>query len=320
MTFSRALAVSLFASLAAGCGSGFPAVLPAAPMDAPATLRVQVVDGTKRTIRRVPLETYVEGTILSEFAPAAGEAGVIGRMLEVQAVISRTYAVAHLGRHARDGFDLCATTHCQLFEPGRMRTSRWAPVAAEAVRRTASAVLWHGGAPASALFHADCGGHTSDAAAVWGGRALPYLTGVTDDGAASAAHRAWHYEATSDAVRRALNASAATRVGDRLTRISVLERDAAGRAVRLTLAGAQTRTVRGEAFRTALTRAFGARTIKSTRFDVRREGAAFVFDGRGFGHGVGLCQAGALARIEAGATPQAVLRRYYPGTTLVVLR
>jgi stage II sporulation protein D len=77
--------------------------------------------------------------------------------------------------------------------------------------------------------------------------------------------------------------------------------------------------MRGEDLRAALTRAFGARSIRSTLFTVRREGDDLVFTGRGFGHGVGLCQAGALARVRAGATPGAVLRYYYPGTALARL-
>ncbi len=85
----------------------------------------------------MPLEDYVEATILSEFAPAGGDPAVVERMFEVQAVIGRTYAIGHLGRHAHEGFDLCDRTHCQLYEPARLKTSRWAPQAAEAVRRTA---------------------------------------------------------------------------------------------------------------------------------------------------------------------------------------
>ena len=147
----------------------------AAPYRAPASIRVRVLERAKETTRDVPLEDYVEATVLSEFAPAAGDEAVVESMLEVQAVISRTYALAHVGRHAREGFDLCSTTHCQLYEPGRLRTSRWASAAAAAVRQTSGLVLWYDGAPAEALFHADCGGRTSTAFDVWGGPNPPYL-------------------------------------------------------------------------------------------------------------------------------------------------
>jgi stage II sporulation protein D len=78
--------------------------------------------------------------------------------------------------------------------------------------------------------------------------------------------------------------------------------------------------VRGEEFRDALSQSFGGRTIKSTWFEIRRVGSSYILDGRGFGHGVGLCQAGALARIRAGAKLPAVLQQYFPGTRLITLR
>ena len=296
------------------------AALPSAGPAAARLIRVGIVDDGRTTVRRVPLEEYVEATVLSEFAPPSGDPGVVERMLEVQAVISRTYALAHLGRHAARGFDLCATTHCQLFQPSRLKTSRWAPQAAEAVDRTAHSVLWYDAGPARALFHADCGGHTSNAVDVWGGAARPYLIGRADDGPAGEVHTSWRFEAAKSAVLRALNADPRTRIGARLDRIQVLDRDEAGRAERIALHGTQERTVRGETLREVLGETFGDRAIKSTWFDVRAERTLFVFEGRGFGHGVGLCQAGALARIRAGVKPTAILQRYFPGTKLIATR
>lgn len=291
---------------------------PAGPFRIPDSLRVQVREGGRTTIRRVPLEEYVHAAILSEFAPASGDTSTIGRMFELQAVISRTYAVAHIGRHAREGFDLCATTHCQVYEPGRAQTSRWAPTARAAAAQTAGTVLWFDRAPATALYHADCGGRTSDAASVWGGSPLPYLRTVIDDGVAAGAHAAWRYEIGSADLRRALNAHEPTAIGSRLAGIDVAARDAAGRAERIRLRGDTERVVRGEDFRTALTRAFGPRSIRSTRFEAEQRGDSWIFQGQGFGHGVGLCQAGAYARVGSGTAPAAVLQHYYPGTRLLV--
>src|ERR1044072_3847029 len=75
------------------------ATMPAARAPEPATIRVGVKEGNRVTIRKVPFETYVQAAILSELAPPSGDPGVVERMLEVQAVIGRTYALAHLGRH-----------------------------------------------------------------------------------------------------------------------------------------------------------------------------------------------------------------------------
>lgn len=309
------------AALAVGCSApAGRATLHLSKPSGPASIRVGIREGNKTTIRKVPLEDYVQAAILSEFAPPSGEPAIVERMLEVQAVIGRTYALAHVGRHAAERFDVCSTTHCQLFQPSRVRTSRWAAQSAEAVRRTAGTVLWFDGAPANALFHADCGGHTSRADDVWGGAGSPYLVSIADDGPAADAHATWRYEASRAAVLAALNKDPRTRAGARLDGIQVIERDEAGRAERLAIHGTEERIVRGEALREVLAQTFGARTIKSTRFDVHRDGATFVFEGRGFGHGVGLCQAGAFARIRSGVKTSAVLQRYFPGTRIITMR
>lgn len=287
----------------------------------PSSLRVQIAsEAGRRAVTRVPLEAYVGAAILSEFVPSAGDRAAITRMYEVQAIVSRTYAVAHLGRHAREGFDLCSTTHCQVYEPSRLRTSRWAGTARDAAARTAGTVLWFGRTPAATVYHADCGGHTSDASQVWDSTGSDYLRGVRDDGPAAGAHAAWEFRASLEAVRQALNAYTPTVVGGRLDVITVVERDAAGRMRRLRLGGQVERDVRGEDFRAAMTRAFGVRSVRSTRATVTVRAGAVLIAGTGFGHGVGLCQAGAFARVRAGASPRAVLARYYPGTRLLSAR
>jgi stage II sporulation protein D len=309
----------LLLGIAAACVRPAAPDLPSPAPPAVATLTVNVTEGGTSVIRKVSLEEYVHGAVVSEFTPAAAELPLAERMYEVQAVVTRTYAVANLARHGREGFDLCGTTHCQVYEPSRLGGWRWTRVAGNAVERTTGLVLWYDRAPARVVFHADCGGHTSAAASVWGGREYPYLTAVADDGPAAPAHLSWRYEVSLDDLARALNADPRTRVGDRLDMIDVLDRDAGGRAERVALHGRHEAIVRGEQLREVLTRAFGARSIRSTQFSVRRDGLLVTFEGRGFGHGVGLCQAGAFARVRAGEKTAAVLQRYFPGTRLVTL-
>lgn len=305
-------------ALSGGCGDIRPQPLRVPAASVPRFLRVKLT-GQAAPVR-VPLEEYVRGAMLSEFAPPGGDPADVERMLEVQAVIARTYAAAHVGRHQSEGYDLCSTTHCQLYQPGRLKTSSWAPLAVEASEHTAAQILWFDGAPASALFHADCGGHTSAAGDVWGGTTRPYLAGITDDGAAGSAHASWRYEVGRTELAAALNADQRTRVGGQLRDIRVTQRDEGGRALLVALNGTREPVIRGEELRAVLSRTFGAKAIRSTRFEVTRSGQRFVFTGRGFGHGVGLCQAGAYARLKAGAKPEQVLARYYPGTRLIVMR
>ncbi len=311
------------AMLVEGCSApATRATLPSSRPASPSTIRVGVREGNRITIRKVPLETYVQAAILSEFAPPSGDPAVVERMFEVQAVIGRTYALAHLGRHASEGFDVCATTHCQLFEPSRLTTSRWAPQSADAVRQTTATVLWFGGAPADALYHSDCGGRTSRADDVWRGMGRPYLVSVVDDGPGGNGHAAsWRFEPTDAAVIAALNKDDRTRVGSRLSGIQVLERDPSGRAEQIALHGSQERIVRGEDLRDVLGQSFGGRVgpqyvvhgrAQRRRLCLRRTWVRprrWAVSGRSPG-----------ARFAAGAKLTAVLDVYFPGTKLVTLR
>jgi stage II sporulation protein D len=283
---------------------------------APKTIRVQVREGSALVVRQVAFEDYVATAALSEVHPDSNDNGIAERMFEVQAVIARTYAASNRGRHAKDGFDVCSTTHCQLYEPARLRTSRWAATVQAAVRQTAGELLWFAEQPARALFHADCGGHTSSATAVWGGVAPAYLSGTTDKVPAGSAHLDWTFETRTAALLTALNADARTAVGAKLDRIEIAGRDSSGRAEKILLRGSRTFVVRGEIFREVATRALGIKSLRSTLFSVKKSGDRFVFSGKGFGHGVGLCQAGALARLKAGDSPEDVLEHYFPGTSL----
>src|SRR4051812_10752915 len=265
-----------------------PAAAPAPAATVPKTIRVQVRDGGATIVLAVPLEDYVAATILSEVDPPSAPRDALERMYEVQALVSRTYAVGHLGRHSREGFDLCSTTHCQLYEPGRLRTSRWSAIAYEGARRTAGRIVWFHDAPAATLYHSDCGGRTSTAEDVWGGTALPYLVGARDNVKDATAHTEWTFDTRDAALRDALSRDPRTDVGRRLDAIEVVRRDAAGRAQEIALRGTRSLTVRGEVFREVVGRAFGAKSVRSTLLSVSRTAGGFAFTGRGFGHGVGL--------------------------------
>src|SRR5688500_9608699 len=189
----RSWCVLLAAVMTAAACSAPPvrAALPPARPGLPPSVRVYVAQEKK--VRRVTLEDYVRAAIISEYAPPDGDPRLVQQMLEVQAVIARTYAVANLRRHAGQGYDLCSSTHCQLYEPSRLKTSRWAGLAAAAVKRTAGQLLWYRGTAVNTLFHADCGGHTSTSSAAWGGTSQPYLVAASDDGPAKSAHAEWGY-------------------------------------------------------------------------------------------------------------------------------
>jgi stage II sporulation protein D len=275
----------------------------------PAALRVRV-DGHVHT---VPLETYVLGTTLAEVSPVDEAPAAAERVLEVQTILARTYAAAHLGRHASEGFDLCDTTHCQVYQPDRIRTSRFTAITQRVIERTHGTIIVFRGRPIDALFHADCGGRTADAADVWQSTPVPYLVGGPD--VAPDAHRHWQFTTTTTALGRALDADPRSRVGP-LEAVVIAERDASGRARDVELRGTRTRVIRGVDFRSIADGTFGPRALLSTRFAIARDGRALIFTGTGYGHGVGLCQLGAAVRARRGDSPATILAAYYPGTSL----
>lgn len=285
---------------------------PPRPASTPAIVRVQTPAG----VVAIPLEQYVAGTVAGELAVGALPEAVADRVLALQAIVARTWALANLGRHRRDGFDFCATTHCQVMRaPEAILAANRAPVA-RATAVTEGRVLAFAGRPIDAVFHADCGGATSPATTVWGGEGRPYLQPVRDDACLRDPGSAWTYRAARDQLREALNTRPATAVGARLDRISPVDVDDSLRVALVALDGERSPIVRGEELRAAVTSRFGPRTFRSPRFTVTREGDVFVFAGRGFGHGVGLCQRGAIRRLVAGDSVEAVLATYYRGANV----
>lgn len=318
----RALSLRLLPALAGllagGCASNRPVRLPgsfdAAGRDSDgAGLRIRLANGR---VADLAIDDYVGGSVLAEAALGGLDPRTAGAVAEVQAIVSRTYALANRQRHAHEGFDLCATTHCQVYRPLSSWPADIARLAASAAQSTSGAVITYADRPINAVFHADCGGHTSPAATAWRGDSPPYLRGLPDGYCVREGTTPWRAEVTLSDLRSALNRRDATSIGRRLDTLEVTEQDAAGRAVRVTLHGARTVAVSGEQVRSAINAGLGKHAIRSTRFTVRRSGRALLFKGRGFGHGVGLCQTGTVARARSGHSPLDIIAHYYPGTAV----
>lgn len=282
-------------------------------------LRVRVREqGRTRTVS-LSVEEYVRGAILGEASVTTGDASLAPAVFSLQAILARTYAASNRARHASEGFDLCDETHCQVFRRDDAAHPAWRRQAAdEAVARTAGRVVVYQDRPIQAVFHALCGGHTRNAGAVWGGSPLPYLRGVPDPFCLNSPGAAWTFRIEGTVLTRLLNARDTTRVGT-LAGI-VVEGGDAGSPGMVRLDGSTPKRVRGEVVRAAINASQGPMALRSPSFAVRREGAVWIFQGRGNGHGVGVCQIGALARLRAGAAIDDVLTAYYPGTRLDRLR
>jgi SpoIID/LytB domain protein len=258
-----------------------------------ATIRV----GSPATgaFERYPLEVYVARVLAGEAEPRAADAAH-----QALAVAIRTFAVANEGRHGREGFDLCDTTHCQVARAATGATRR-------AALATAGRILTFEGRPAELFYSASCGGRTESAEAMWPGGHYPYLRSVEDD--VHEDDSEWRVEFSLADIQAALQ-----RMGHAglLTDVAVEERSASDRVTRLRLEGLTPSAITGDRFRAAL----GNGIVRSTAFalDVRDEVARFT--GRGYGHGVGLCVIGAGRRARRGEAMEQILGAYFPGLVL----
>ena len=287
---------------------------PAAQPSATLTLRVEVAVGDEQQIQNIPLEDYVRGSVPAEMPLGEPDDTVADRLARLQSILARTYALASRGRHTSEGFDLCSTTHCQIYIAPERQTDTVARLVAAAVDRTRGLIITDGEGPIQALFHADCGGRTSSATDVWGGPAPGYLGGVRDGVCVTTPRDDWHLALDIDHLRRVLNTTPDTAVGQRLDQIAVVSRDAAGRATRVGVIGEKQRVVRGERLRAVISEQLGPRALRSTLFIVEQQDDRIVFSGHGFGHGAGLCQTGAIVRARRGESVASILAHYYPGT------
>jgi stage II sporulation protein D (peptidoglycan lytic transglycosylase) len=247
----------------------------------------------------VPLEVYVARVLAGEADPKAGDAAQ-----QALAIAIRTYTLKNVDRHARDGYDLCDSTHCQVPRPST-------PTSRRAAMATVGHVLtWHGEI-AEVFYSASCGGRSERAADVWPGANYPYLPSRPDD--VCGEDPEWTVDFPIDDVRRVLRGIGFD--GDRLRDVRVDARTSSGRVARLRVSGLQPDVIAGDQFRLAV----GATKLRSTAFTVEKHGDQLRFTGRGFGHGVGMCVIGAGRRALRGETAAAILTQYYPGLELTSL-
>jgi SpoIID/LytB domain protein len=269
------------------------------------SIRIHLV--TENVTQELPLEDYVLGVMRAE-----GSMETEPEALRALAIAIRTYAVSNRGRHQKDGYDFCSTTHCQRFVTGN--SSR---AIVDAVRATEAQVLTGDhGQPIEAYFSASCGGETANVGSLWGTTPPAYLRGVHDEYCTTGPHATWTDSISRADLLRALQSDTRTDVGSRLDNVVIAKRDDTGRAEFIGIEGERRKTIRGWDFKIIVGRVLGWNLLKSSRFEVARTGSGFVFRGHGFGHGLGLCQEGAHVMAQRGLSYQKILEKYFLGTSL----
>jgi SpoIID/LytB domain protein len=291
--------------------------------------------GTLAVVNAVPENKLLAGLIPAEIFPSAPE-----EALKAQAVAARGELLSKIGtRHIGDPYRLCSLTHCQVYSG----TGRETPRTTAAVEATRGEVLFEkGGAElADPVYSANCGGHTENNENAWPDMTpLPSLRGHRDAAAdkgdafasgvtfanvaAFIAHPPSAYCGQSKLGAGDRFRWTVTRSKDELDKllskyglgpiksIEVLERGVSGRARALRVSGAaRSEVIRGEL---RIRQTFG--NLRSSLFVVEMQNGGALFHGAGFGHGVGMCQTGAIGMAETGKSYREILRHYYPGTVL----
>jgi len=270
------------------------------------SVRISARNGELIIAITLPVESYVERVVGSE-----GGAADSLESLEALAIVVRSFALHQ--HHGHGDYDLCDSTHCQLLHWGSGSGRQAA--AHDATLATAGETLWYHSRRAEAWFHQNCGGRTASPSEVWPSTAqkashspMPWLAPRTDPYCTANGAREWSAKISLSDLTAALAAAGLVRPGWKT--LTVARRGDSGRAVTLMIGASE---VSAEDFRLAVGRALGWNRILSNWYEVSAEGDQFLFHGRGVGHGVGLCQAGAAAMSALGRDSSEILAQYFPG-------
>ncbi len=253
-----------------------------------------------KLINHVNLEKYVAGVVEAETGK--------DRELEfykVQSVISRTYALSNARKHLHEGFNLNDLVDCQVYH-GKCR---WVPEILEAVDFTKGKVLVDSEMKLiTAAFHSNSGGETVSSDAVWT-LALPYLLPRKDEFSHFGAHYHWKVAISKEAWLKYLEEKYGYKSNDVLLKELATAYEQPSRQIYFL----------DPIFKIPLKEIRKDWKLNSTYFDIKSEGDSLRFVGRGFGHGTGLSQEGAIRMAELGFTYADILHFYYADVHLIDL-
>ena len=263
----------------------------------PGGITIAVEGNNLRLTNTVPIEAYTAGVVQAEAGKEHRQ-----EYYKMQAVSCRTYALSNVRKHAPDGFELCDGVHCQVYHGACKQDS--IKLAVEATKSMvmvdADIKLIH------ALFHSNCGGETMNAEDLWSKRE-PYLRSTVDEYCRQEPHATWQRTFTRKEWVGYLEKRFNVKSADRQALEPLLNYEPTCRDIFM---GNTTHRVPLKHVREDL-------KLKSTFFSVTTTGDQVVLNGRGFGHGVGLCQEGAMHMARAGKSYTDILRHYYTDVHLV---
>ncbi len=313
-------------------------------------LRLVVEADKVLAINELPVEQYLESVISSEMSATSSP-----ELLKAHAVISRSWLLCQMENRQKEGrdkgnsffsfvkkddellrwydredhtlFDVCADDHCQRYQ-GITRAS--SPAVAEAIKATRGQVLMSGNELCDARFSKCCGGQTEEFQYCWENIKKPYLVSVSDPFCHTSDRRIlsqvlndydqetpdfyeWTVAYTQEELTELVNRKTKLDLGD-IVDLIPLDRGTSGRIWRLQLVGTKRSFIIGKELE--IRRALSETHLYSSAFDVEKRDNRFILHGRGWGHGVGLCQIGAAVMGEKGYDYDDILLYYYRGAEI----
>ncbi len=251
-------------------------------------------DNSIYIINELPIEDYVKDVVAAEVRPDWEM-----EALKAQAVISRTYALYQKSMNGSSIYHIASSVIDQVYK-GNNRDAR----VEYAVEETKGEILTFDNRPIEAFFHSTCGGKTENPEEVFG-KSYPYLKSVESPCDLSP-YSEWERNIQLTEIEKALNLPG-------INELSTKSYTSTGRVKEIEIITDSGHTTINS---TDLRKLLGWKNLPSTNFRISRVGDSLIFKGKGYGHGVGLCQWGALQMARDGKNYKEILSFYYPGTVI----
>jgi len=293
--------------------------------------------GKMNLIANVEFERYIDGVIPNEIGDEAPM-----EALKAQAIAARSEALYKILHHVHkdDDFDLCASVHCQVFSGLTDVTKK----VKKAVGETKYMVGIYNSEIINAVYSTNCGGITENSNNVWGGNSVPYLTSIYDGKSGSKINLTnesnarqwilnsqqvfcnaeskrgwiknsykWKKEFSKKDLEEHLNS-----ISDlgKLKDIKILKRGNSGRILELKIIGTKNEIHLNNELQIRQT--LGG--LRSSLFYIEIDNDKVKFVGKGSGHGVGMCQVGAIQMAKEGYSAKEILKHYYTGIKITKIK
>jgi len=295
-----------FSALISGCARPAPKPAPQAPQGDEPT--ISLYDNKTGERKNIKLEEYIQGVVAAEM-----DTKWPVNALAAQAILARTFTMENIkaGRvrqlHGTDAST--SVEEFQAYDPSKINDN-----VRQAVERTRGEVITYGGNFIHAWFSACDGGcsATAEEGLAFTKEPAPYVKGGVQDGCLSITepkNKAWKVRVPVSQVRAAVQKITGRDPGP-VTTVAIVKKGPSGRAEQIKIGN---ETVGGPALRLAL----GSEKVRSTLLtDIRVEGGELVLSGKGFGHGVGMCQWGARLLAEQGKSPEDIINYYFKDVSI----